>query len=241
MTNNDETFSYIGDELEVFQHAVNWKDYWCHKISPYVGSDILEVGAGIGGTTRVLAKNFTFNSFLGIEPDAQMVEHLHSLQAQGEIPASYAFEIATINDLPETALYDTILYIDVLEHLEFHAEEVQMAQKHLKKGGYLVILSPAYNFLYTEFDKAIGHYRRYNRPMMHSLTPAGLRPVTTFNLDMVGLLASAGNLLVLKSPQPSLKQILFWDRVLVPISRIVDRLFFYRFGRSIIQVWQKTS
>ena len=60
-------------------------------------------------------------------------------------------------------------------------------------------------------------------------------------LDSVGFFASLANRLLLKQQNPTLKQILFWDRVLVPCSRLVDPLFLFRAGKSVVGVWEKPA
>jgi hypothetical protein len=64
--------------------------------------------------------------------------------------------------------------------------------------------------------------------------------VRAFHLDSVGLLASLGNKVFLRASQPTERQILLWDRVMVPASYLTDWLTGYRLGRSVIGVWQKT-
>ena len=68
-----------------------------------------------------------------------------------------------------------MLYIDVLEHIEHDLDELARAASHLAPGGHLVVLAPAHQALFSDFDRAIGHYRRYNRAGLQKLAPAGLR------------------------------------------------------------------
>ena len=56
--------------------------------------------------------------------------------------------------------YDTILYIDVLEHIEDDYAEIKHAMGLLTSGGRIIIVSPAHNWLYNPCDKAVGHFRR---------------------------------------------------------------------------------
>ena len=58
--------------------------------------------------------------------------------------------------------FETILYISVLEHIKDDKDEIDTALSKLKKGGYLIICVPAHNYMYSKFDKEIGHYRRYS-------------------------------------------------------------------------------
>jgi ubiquinone/menaquinone biosynthesis C-methylase UbiE len=50
---NDQ-YNYQGQELAFFEKAVNWKTYFSSLIKPFIGTDVLEVGSGIGATTRLL-------------------------------------------------------------------------------------------------------------------------------------------------------------------------------------------
>ena len=72
---SSESYQYIGNELDVFKYAVSWKEYWISKIEPYLGDRVLEVGAGIGGTTVQLAHE-PRSLWLGLEPDLSMFNYL---------------------------------------------------------------------------------------------------------------------------------------------------------------------
>src|SRR5262249_52253894 len=94
-------------------------------------------------------------------------------------------------------------------------------------------------WLFTPFDAAIGHYRRYAKGMLRGVAPAGLPLVRLAYLDAAGMLASLGNRLVLRSAVPTPTQIAVWDRFLVPFSRWIDPLLGYSIGKSVLAVWQK--
>jgi hypothetical protein len=114
------------------------------------------------------------------------------------------------------------------------------AAGHLRAGGHLIVLSPAWPFLFSPFDSAIGHYRRYTRASLRSAArPAGLAEKEMIYLDCAGMLASAANRLLLRSSMPTLEQILLWDRRLVPVSERIDRLFGEHIGKTIVGVWEK--
>jgi hypothetical protein len=138
-------------------------------------------------------------------------------------------------------LFDSILYIDVLEHIEEDRVELERAARRLRERGSIVVLSPAHPFLYSAFDKSIGHVRRYNARMMRSLQPAGLELERTFYMDSVGMLLSLGNRLILNAGMPGPAQIRLWDRVFVRCSRVVDPLTRGRLGKSIVGIWRLTG
>jgi SAM-dependent methyltransferase len=232
------TYTYVGEELDLFSAATNWKGYFRSRLNPYLGSDVLEVGAGLGGTTRLLCRG-TESRWVCLEPDPALAEQLKAEQARGTIPANCRVEVGTLETLGASAGFDTLLYIDVLEHIEDDAAEVIRAAERLAPGGHVIALSPAHQWLYSPFDKAIGHYRRYTKSTLAALTPPSLELVRLIYLDSVGLLASAGNRMLLKSSMPNKGQIALWDRVMVRVSKGLDPLLGYSVGKSVLGVWRK--
>jgi hypothetical protein len=160
--------------------------------------------------------------------------------SEGKLPSSCAVFHGTLQDLDSHDLYDTILYIDVLEHIESDHAEVQRAIQHLNPNGVLIVLSPAHQWLFTPFDQAIGHFRRYSKHMLKQIEPKDAVLERIIYLDSVGMLLSLGNKLLLKQSMPTVKQILFWDRWVVPVSKVLDRLLMFRVGKSIVGIWRKS-
>jgi hypothetical protein len=144
----------------------------------------------------------------------------------------------TIDDVQDHDGFDAILYIDVLEHIADDQAELVKAAGRLALGGCLIVLSPAHQFLYSPFDKSIGHFRRYNARGLKAITPPGCRMARLSMLDSVGFFASLANRLLLRSAMPTLAQITAWDRAMVPLSRVLDPLTGFRFGKTVIAVWK---
>jgi len=237
-----ETFEYVGDELDVFVHAARWKDYFGSQLRPLIRGDVLEVGAGIGGTAQVLGSS-SVRSWTALEPDPRMGDALERrLQACSALHGfSARHSHGTIRSLEASSRFDTILYIDVLEHIEDDRGELEQAARRLRPGATLCVVSPALSWLFSEFDARIGHHRRYDRATLVALTPPQTRLRRVRYLDSVGLGASLANRLLLRSSTPTRSQIIFWDRLLVPLSRPVDWLLRYSVGRSILAVWERTA
>jgi SAM-dependent methyltransferase len=231
-------YEYQGDELSVFQHAVNWKAYFGSQLRPYVRGRVLEVGGGIGATARLLCDGRQ-ESWDALEPDPRLAEEMGRRFAEAPLPAPTAVRVGTVADLGRDERFDAILYIDVLEHIDRDRDELAAAAALLRPGGALAVLSPAHQWLYTPFDRAIGHFRRYSRTGLAALTPPGLRREKIIYLDAVGMLASLGNRLLLRSATPTRRQVWFWDAVLVRLSRLVDPLLGYAVGKSVLGVWRR--
>lgn len=232
---------YVGDELDLFEHATNWKAYWGSRVRPYLGPRVLEVGAGHGGTTRALATG-EHDVWDLVEPDPQLAARARGLAERGTLPGYCNVIVGTIEDVPAEPAYDAVLYIDVLEHLADDAAELKRAAARLRPGGHVIGISPAHQWLFTPFDQAIGHERRYSLRTWKALTPAsGLRPIVMDYLDSVGLLASLANKLLLNQSMPTAKQIKVWDKLMVPASRVLDPALRRRAGKSVVGVWRRTD
>jgi SAM-dependent methyltransferase len=229
-------FARVGDALNLFSVATTWKSYVRFHLRSFLSGDILEVGAGIGAITATFYDG-TQRRWVCLEPDRDLAGRIKS-----NLPPELTnceVVVGTLSDLGPGEQFDSILYIDVLEHIEADAAELARAASHLKPNGILAILAPALPWLFSPFDAAVGHYRRYTKASLRSIAPAGLRETKCIYLDSAGLLASLGNKLLLRSPIPSRAQIEFWDRAMVPISRYADRVLNHKIGKSILGVWQK--
>lgn len=227
---------YIGGELELFARATNWKAYLRRQIGPFLGARVLEVGAGLGSNTRMLYTGQV--RWVCLEPDQTMARRL---KADRTLPAACEIVEGTLGDIVEDTAFDTVLYVDVLEHVERDADELNQAMKKLAPGGRLVVMAPAHQALYSPFDKAIGHFRRYDRHSLLALAPDEARPVRTRYLDSVGLAASFANWVLLNRSLPTRNQIWLWDSLMVPLSRLLDPASAFSFGKSILAVWEKPS
>ena len=232
-----DRFVYVGGELELFAAARRWKRYLHRQLRPFLGASVLEVGAGLGATTRVLCRQ-THRRWVCLEPDAHLAAGIRDRLRDGSLPGCCEVRIGSTGSMP-TERFDTILYIDVLEHIEDDRAELARAAQLLAPGGHLAVLSPAYQALYSEFDAAIGHYRRYTKASLLGAAPSDLVVVRAGYLDAVGALTSWANRVWLHQSTPTAAQIAFWDRWLVPVSRCVDPLIRYRVGRSILAIWRR--
>jgi len=228
----------LTEELSLFDRAATgWKAYWASFVRPFVRGRVLEVGAGNGGSICYLLGNAT--DWLCLEPDPIFAAKLNEQILSGALPPICRLQIATLRDLPADQYFDTILYIDVMEHLAEDRREAALAVQHLTPGGTLVILSPAHQFLFSPFDEAIGHYRRYTRASLAAIAPASLEQVKLIYLDSGGILLSLGNRFVLRSAWPSVASLRFWNNYIIPISRRLDGVFGYAVGKSVLGIWRK--
>jgi SAM-dependent methyltransferase len=230
--------SYIGGELDLFALAKNWKRYIKKEVSSYTTGDVLEVGAGIGATTVALHDG-TARRWVCLEPDEALARRLKARLDSCIGGANTNVVVGSLRTFSAYPCFDCILYIDVLEHIEDDCSEIAAAARLVRRGGHLVILAPAHQWLYSEFDKGIGHLRRYDRARLKSMMPSGWIEKKLRYLDCIGVFLSLGNVFALRQSMPTQSQIIHWDRVCVPATRVVDRLCRGTIGKSVLAVWCK--
>lgn len=227
-------YSYVGSELELFIKATRWKNYWSSRVRPFVRGNVLDVGAGLGATFDYLGDSA--ERWTCLEPDPALCEQLRGRVANHPRPPRV--QCGTLDTIDKAERFDSIVYIDVLEHIENDRAEVERAVQHLAPGGSLIVLSPAMPFLFSPFDQSVGHFRRYTAASLKAVAAPGLSLEDWFYLDGLGVLASLFAR-VAKRSAPTQAQIATWDKLIVPVSRVTDALTSHSFGRTIIMVWTK--
>lgn len=229
---------YVGEELHLFEKAINWKQYYAGLIKPYLKGRVMEVGAGLGGTTSILCDG-SQTDWLCIEPDNNLCSKIVKLLEEKKLPSYCKAQNTTIDDVPIDDKFDAIIYIDVVEHIEDSKAELQKAADRLKPGGHIAIIVPAFQFFYSPFDKAVGHFCRYDKKSLTAIIPPKMKRTRLQYLDSVGAMASLANKFFLKQSYPTVEQVLMWDRNLVPISKFVDPFIGFSWGKSLLGIWQK--
>ena len=233
-----QDYSYIGHELDLFAHAIRWKKYFRVILAPYIRGRVLEVGAGLGETTRHLSDG-QHESWTCLEPDAVLAERLLGAVGTLTLPRVWEVRVGNTQTLKTGEFFDTVLYIDVLEHIEDDVSALRSAAAHLASNGLLVILSPAFPLLFSPFDRALGHFRRYTSGTLAAAMPSTLTPRLSIYLDSVGFCASLANRICLRQSMPTLRQVEFWDRRIIPLSKVIDKAVCHAFGRSIVAIYQR--
>jgi len=222
---------YNGFELEHFDSASNFRKYQVSLISNYIKGNFVEVGAGKGGLVpyyKKIPKKITL-----LEPEKKLFKILKKRFPSKKIK----IKNYTIDKLKSN--YDTIIYYDVLEHIKKDLSEVRTASKKLKKNGYLIFNVPAYQSFFSEFDRSVGHYKRYNKKDF-----INIEKKTNLKIEKLVYYDSIGFLFLVLNKIFSLKQtnlknkIFLWD-LLIPVSKLIDFLTFNMFGKSLLCVFRK--
>jgi SAM-dependent methyltransferase len=187
------------------------------ELLPHVGPRVLEVGAGLGLVTEQLVD--AGRTVTALEPDPS----LHSrIGARG---AGATVLNATLASSGLEGPFDTVLYVNVLEHIEDDTAELAGARGLLAPGGNVVIFVPAMPSLWGTMDAVSGHFRRYRRRELATVVrAAGLRPQVVRNYDPVGIAPYWLAYRVLRRKVLGGAAVGAYDKLIIPASRAVSRL-----------------
>lgn len=170
--------------LESMSQAVWYNQWTLKKIKPYIKGKILEVGCGIGNFTKDLTK---YGEVYAIDIDKDYIEYTSRLiNGAGKVGFG---DIEKGKYFFENEKFNTIVCINVLEHIEKDIKALENLYKLLDKEGTLILLVPAYDFLYGKIDKSIGHFRRYNKnSLKNQLVEVGFKIINVRILNFLGAL-----------------------------------------------------
>ena len=144
--------------LESMSQA-QWYNKWTlNKFKKFLNGEILEVGCGIGNFTRTLT---SFGQVWAIDINNEYIEKIGERVDRGTQVGFGNIEKGEY--FFQTRKFDTIVCLNVLEHIKDDVATVNNLHKLLKKNGKLILLVPAHRFLYGEIDRSIGHFRRYDK------------------------------------------------------------------------------
>lgn len=228
---------YPGKELEAMSFAVNYHRWILDEFSPWLGESVAEVGAGTGSVSGLILER-PIRKLTAFEPSQNMYPLLHEA-LEGETRAS------SVNDFfsPKHAQagFDSIAYINVLEHIEDDRAELAGAFEALKPGGHLLVFVPALSWLYSDFDRQIGHFRRYRKKSLVALAGSvGFDIVKARYFDLAGVIPWYINFVLLRNSIGS-GSVSLYDKLVVPAMRRVERVVTPPIGKNVLLVARKRA
>jgi SAM-dependent methyltransferase len=206
------------------------------EIQPHIGRAVLEIGCGTGTFTRLFAAGADRVVALDIDPG--FVDTARAATAnlpQVHVECSDALRA----DLPKGL--DTVVMLDVLEHLPDDVAMLKKLRGSLAPGGRIVLKVPAMPSLFSPMDRAIGHYRRYSpRSLRQALDAAGFTPTVCKSFNVLGILGWWLNGRVLGRTTPPADQVKLFD-MLTPWLRRIEQAVRPPIGLSLIAVATRTD
>lgn len=236
MKNNDinQYSQVIQNSLEAVSTIENYNQ-WIHEmIIGHAGRRVVEVGSGIGNITQFLTGCEHVDC---VEPEPEMMEVLK--KAFPGRP-NLSFHTHLLEDCDETVITpnsaDTVICLNVLEHIPDDLSAVKKMKSFLAPGGKVIIFVPAMHLLYSNYDRMLGHCRRYDKKNLRRLfDAAGLDVISLKYVNLVGSFGWFFNFCLLKHTRISMRSVSIYNR-LVPTIKFFEKLVPPPFGQSILGI-----
>jgi 2-polyprenyl-3-methyl-5-hydroxy-6-metoxy-1,4-benzoquinol methylase len=231
-------FETMASAMEFVDNYNNWI---LGKFKPYTGKKFLEIGTGQGNFKKMLAPGA--DSYVSIDIDKEVIE-----RAAGRDPGgTYIVADAAAPDLVtklSTYEIDTVICVNVLEHIPDHKSALNNMINVMKPGGHLLLFSPAFMHLYNDLDKLAGHVRRYRKREILELVKEnkGCEVVVNEYFNPIGAFGWWLNKFTTHKNINSRnvnKQVMFFDRYVVPVSKLLNGMTKHVWGQSVYCVIRK--
>lgn len=232
------------ETLERFANAPAFNQWLYDSIAQHCSGRIVEIGSGIGNISQLLLKNHLrvmlsdLRQMYCIKLNERFARHPHF---EGAVQMDIADE--NFQDRYSSLIqgFDTVIALNVVEHIQNDAQAIENCKQLLKPGGKMIILVPAYQWLFNSFDIELGHYRRYTQPELTVLLQnQGLEIKHTRYFNFAGIAGWWLTGSIMKKKTIPGGQLSLFNR-LVPAFRLIDRILFRKVGLSVIAVAVNSS
>ena len=232
-------FSYSGSELEAMAEAQNYYKWILRIAGSFVGTKVMEVGAGVGNFAAALLSEVPICELLLVEPAV----NLHNrLEKRFESEARVKVVRGDLAGCSSFRGLDSLIAINTIEHIRDDAEFLRVAFSTLAPNGTVVLFAPAHQWLYGTLDESFEHYRRYSKSeMANLLSAAGFNVEKTLYINFPGILSwyLAGRVFRQKTLRPT--QVRIYDNWLIPWISKVERHWEPPLGQSVLAVARKPN
>jgi len=220
--------------LVTLTSAVNNNNWTCGKLKPFLGNNILEIGSGIGTFSKFIidqGKTVTLSDL----NDSYINDLKEKYKGNPSVSVLQA-DAGRIDEAVNGKKFDTVVAVNILEHLENDDEAFKRIKKILLPGGRLIFIVPAHVLLFSDFDKKIGHFRRYSRKELEKkLIEKGYAIEFIEFMNAVSVLGWFFSFKVLKRVKMPTLQVKIAD-ALIPFISFFEKIIKVPFGLSIFCV-----
>lgn len=241
-TETTEGVDYAGKDLEAMSFAENYHRWILDIFQPYLGSRLVEVGAGTGAFSELILERRPASLSL-VEPSEMygiLTGRLAGMKTATEVKTYNSIFSRVADEIREGQRPDSIIYVNVLEHIPDDEAELSFVRETLTAGGRVFIFVPAFQWLYGSFDKQVGHFRRYTkRELEEKCRRAGFRVLTSGYLDLPGILPWWLKYCVARSEAMEPGAVKFYDRYCIPFIKAAETLVRPPVGKNVFLVAEK--
>lgn len=210
-------------------------EWQLEALRPYLGRRVLEVGCGVGSVLALLAPR---ERLFGIDVEADVLAAAASRFRDRPEMSFACLDAARLDpsalDVLRRERFDTLVSLNVLEHIEDDVAALRAFAALLAPGSMLLLLVPAHALLYGPYDRLDGHYRRYSRRILAArVTAAGFDPLVLRYHNALGALGWFVQYKLLRRTIHG-EQHIEWTNRLIPVLRRIERAIPPPFGLSLI-------
>lgn len=207
-------------------------------VAPYVGRSVLEVGVGIGSFTERLLETGARVAALDVVPEFVRLAR-ERFAGRPDVEVLEADIGRGLPDAFKGRAFDTVICMNVLEHVQDDAAALRLFHGALSPGGRVVLIVPQYQWLFNSLDSHDGHYRRYSRRQLRErLLAAGFALEREGRFNMTGILGWFVNGHLLRREELPQGQLGAFDR-LVPLLFKLESLIGPPLGLSLLMVGRR--
>jgi SAM-dependent methyltransferase len=215
------------------EEARNYRRYEHDVIAPHVGRSMLEVGSGLGDFSAQFLPRL--ERLVVSDNDPYCVEQLTKRYADD--PSVDVLELALPAEIPLAQPVDTVVAMNVLEHIVDDVGALRCLARVTVPGGRIVLWVPGYQQLYGDFDRKVGHVRRYTpKTLGAAVEAAGLSVEVLKPINMLGGIAWWFAVRRAKVSYPNPKVVKVYDRLVVPTTRFIESIVRPPFGQTVLCV-----
>jgi SAM-dependent methyltransferase len=225
-------------EFDALRHAVNYRRAIVREFGPWLHGSVLEVGAGVGLMTQFLLDVPTVERLVAVEPEPAYGGALRALLPEAHVV------VGTIDDVPQNEAWNTIVNINVLEHIRDDIGELAAYRERLTpEGGTLCLFVPARKEIFAPIDRDFGHIRRYEQSELgEKLEGVGFSIERLEYFNVLGYLLWWMSFCVLRRRSFDKRGLQLFDRFVFPLLRGIERRTGPPpIGQSLIAVARVTS
>lgn len=227
----DEADEELEGSLDGLEGADNYNRWIVDQFAPYLTGDICELGAGHGTMTGLLAEH---GHVVACDPSPRCARTLK--ERYGDDPRIDVVQ-GEFLEVAAGRQFDAVVLINVIEHIEDDEGALASIREHLKPGGHVLVYAPALPSLYSEYDRKIGHYRRYRRStIVARMFGAGLEVVEARYMNSIGVAAWWLMTKKLGRVPTSSGPVSFYDRAVIPWLRKAEADKRLPVGQSLVVV-----
>lgn len=221
--------------LEIASEARNFNHWMYGEIYHSLKGSILEIGSGLGTFSEKIISDFP-NSFVTLTDISPTYLNMLREKFHQKNVSINKLDLNLREDYEKNGYekFDSIVALNVLEHVENDEFALEQLYKMLRKDGNLVILVPCHKFLFNMIDSSIGHYRRYTKKELeYKVRKARFEIIRMFYFNMVGIIGWYVNGNLCKKSQVNQSAFKIYDKI-VPIMRLAEKITCKKIGISLI-------